>query len=161
MWTTMRRRLDEDDGTHEFHALNTLLLVVVLGLCLLSAYLIKKYRFYFMPESSAALCVGLVVGGIARLITHSDEELDFLSFSPELFFFLLLPPIIFEAGYTLRRKNFFRNLGTITMYAVVGTLISTFVVGYFTYACARAGIVDVDATNPMEVSDSVSVSELF
>ena len=146
----MRRRLDEDDGTHEFHALNTLLLVVVLGLCLLSAYLIKKYRFYFMPESSAALCVGLVVGGIARLITHSDEELDFLSFSPELFFFLLLPPIIFEAGYTLRRKNFFRNLGTITMYAVVGTLISTFVVGYFTYACARAGIVDVDATNPME-----------
>ena len=144
------RRLDEDDGTHEFHALNTLLLVVVLGLCLLSAYLIKKYRFYFMPESSAALCVGLVVGGIARLITHSDEELDFLSFSPELFFFLLLPPIIFEAGYTLRRKNFFRNLGTITMYAVVGTLISTFVVGYFTYACARAGIVDVDATNPME-----------
>ena len=89
------RRLDEDDGTHEFHALNTLLLVVVLGLCLLSAYLIKKYRFYFMPESSAALCVGLVVGGIARLITHSDEELDFLSFSPELFFFLLLPPTIF------------------------------------------------------------------
>merc|ERR1711871_1397678 len=146
----MRRRLDEDDGTHEFHALNTLLLVVVLGLCLLSAYLIKKYRFYFMPESSAALCVGLVVGGIARLITHSDEELDFLSVSPELFFFLPLPPIIFEAGYTLRRKNFFRNLGTITMYAVVGTLISTFVVGYFTYACARAGIVDVDATNPME-----------
>ena len=114
-----------------------------------------------LHTGSAALCVGLVVGGIARLITHSDEELDFLSFSPELFFFLLLPPIIFEAGYTLRRKNFFRNLGTITMYAVVGTLISTFVVGYFTYACARAGIVDVDATNPMEVSDSVSVSDVF
>ena len=35
---------------------------------------------------------------------------------------MLLPPIIFEAGYTLRRKNFFRNLGTITAYAVVGTL---------------------------------------
>ena len=48
------RRLEQDDGEHEFHALNTLLLVVVLGLCILSAYLIKKYRFYFMPESSAA-----------------------------------------------------------------------------------------------------------
>jgi len=145
-----RRRLEEDDGTHEFHALNTLLLVVVLGLCILSAYLIKKYRFYFMPESSAALCVGLVVGGIARLITHSDEELDFLSFDPEMFFFMLLPPIIFEAGYTLRRKNFFRNLGTICLFAVIGTLVSTFVVGYLTYALARAGLVDVDATNPME-----------
>ena len=51
------RRLDEDDGTHEFHALNTLLLVVVLGLCLLSAYLIKKYRFYFMPRVlSGSMC---------------------------------------------------------------------------------------------------------
>ena len=38
----------------------------------------KKYRFYFMPESPQRLYVGLVVGGIARLITHSDEELDFL-----------------------------------------------------------------------------------
>ena len=156
MWTALatdiagRRRLDENAVAHEFHALNTLLLVVVLSLCILSAYLIKKYRFYFMPESSAALCVGLVVGGIARLITHSDEELDFLSFDPELFFFLLLPPIIFEAGYTLRRKNFFRNLGTITLYAVGGTLVSTFVIGYLTYACAKAGIIDVDATNPME-----------
>ena len=72
------------------------------------------------------------------------------------------PLLFFEAGYTLRRKNFFRNLGTITMYAVVGTLISTFVVGYFTYACAHGGReVDVDATNPMEVSDSVSVSDVF
>ncbi|KAH8068635.1 potassium:proton antiporter [Aureococcus anophagefferens] len=144
------RRLEQDDGEHEFHALNTLLLVVVLGLCILSAYLIKKYRFYFMPESSAALCVGLVVGGIARLITHSDEELNFLSFQPELFFFMLLPPIIFEAGYTLRRKNFFRNLGTITAYAVFGTVVSTFVVGYLTFACGKAGIIDIDGTNPME-----------
>ena len=145
-----RRRLEQDDGEHEFHALNTLLLVVVLGLCILSAYLIKKYRFYFMPESSAALCVGLVVGGIARLITHSDEELNFLSFQPELFFFMLLPPIIFEAGYTLRRKNFFRNLGTITAFAVVGTLISTFVVGYLTFACGKAGLINIDGKNPME-----------
>ena len=80
---------------HEFHALNTLLLVVVLGLCILSAYLIKKYKvrkvggefrltlfpqFYYLPESAAALCVGLIVGGIARMITDSKEELKFLSF---------------------------------------------------------------------------------
>jgi len=43
--------------------------------------------------------VGLVVGGLARLVApYNKAELDFLSFRPELFFFLFLPPIIFEAG---------------------------------------------------------------
>jgi sodium/hydrogen exchanger 8 len=122
----------------------------VLGLCILAAYLIKKYRFYYMPESAAALLVGLLVGGVARLITGNAEELHFLSFQPELFFFLLLPPIIFEAGYTLRRKHFFRNLGTIVSYAVIGTLISTFIVGYLTFEIGRAGWIRIDRQNPME-----------
>ena len=86
------------DTAHEFGALNTLLLVVSLGLCILFAYLIKQNSFYYLPESAAAILVGLVIGGLARLVYPSTEELDFLSFEPQLFFFLLLPPIIFEAG---------------------------------------------------------------
>jgi sodium/hydrogen exchanger 8 len=51
---------------HEFGALNTLLLVVILGLCILAAYLIKQNSFYYLPESAAAILVGLMVGGLAR-----------------------------------------------------------------------------------------------
>ena len=47
---------------HEFGALNTLLLVIVLGMCIVCAYLIKEYRFYYLPESGAAMLVGLIVG---------------------------------------------------------------------------------------------------
>lgn len=36
--------------SHEFGALNTLLLVLVLGLCILSAYLVRVNRFYYLPE---------------------------------------------------------------------------------------------------------------
>ncbi|CAN0298555.1 unnamed protein product, partial [Discosporangium mesarthrocarpum] len=87
-----------EEAAHEFSALNTLLLVVVLGLCILSAYLIRRNRFYYLPESAAAILVGVVVGGMVKLFYPTKDEMDFLSFNPELFYFLFLPPIIFEAG---------------------------------------------------------------
>lgn len=141
---------ESGETAHEFGALNTLLLVVVLGLCILSAYLIKQNNFYFLPESAAAILVGLVVGGLARLVYPSEEELEFLTFEPELFFFLLLPPIIFEAGYSLKKKEFFANFWTVALFAVAGTIVSAFIIGYAVYFCGYIGLLNVDSTNPME-----------
>ena len=47
---------------HDFGALNTLLFVIILGMCIVCAYLIKEYKFYYLPESGAAMIVGLIVG---------------------------------------------------------------------------------------------------
>lgn len=118
-----------NDAAHEFGALNTLLLVVILGLCVVSAYLIKQNSFYYLPESACAILVGIIVGCLAKVTYPSSEEIEFLSFEPQMFFFLLLPPIIFEAGYSLKKKDFFANFWTVSLYAVFGTIISTFVIG--------------------------------
>lgn len=138
-------------STHEFGAINTLMLVILLALCVLAGYVLQERHFKYLPESGASLLLGAVAGGIIRLAVGDDNsELDLLQFSPLIFFFVLLPPIIFEAGYTLKKKRFFANVVAIGLYAIVGTFISTFTVGFLTYIAALIGIVGVDSSSPLQ-----------
>ena len=46
-----------------------------------------------------------------------------IKFSDDLFFAIILPPIIFAAGYSLRKSLFFDNFAIIGYLGIVGTII--------------------------------------
>ncbi|XP_077447704.1 sodium/hydrogen exchanger 6b isoform X2 [Stigmatopora argus] len=75
---------------------------------------------------------GEVSRGKGRQV-QDDEMLRKVTFDPEVFFNILLPPIIFHAGYSLKRRHFFRNIGSILAYAFMGTVISCFITGLIMY----------------------------
>ena len=143
------KEAEKAEAEHAFDAQAAFTLNVTIIGCLLLAYVVKRFRIYSLPESAGALLVGVIVGGMARL-TVGNENLDLFEFQPEVFFFFLLPPIMFEAGYSLDRKGFLANIGAITLYAFFGTIVSTFVVGYLLFYASKIGLVNLDSENPME-----------
>ncbi|NP_001106952.1 sodium/hydrogen exchanger 1b precursor [Danio rerio] len=88
-----------------------------------------------VPESCVLIVVGLLVGGLIRVLGEDPPVLD-----SQLFFLCLLPPIILDAGYFLPIRPFMENVGTILTFAVLGTLWSAFFMGVALYgACQLEG----------------------
>ncbi|KAK6294008.1 hypothetical protein J4Q44_G00348380 [Coregonus suidteri] len=106
---------------------------------------VAKILFHFsqrfttvVPESCMLILLGLVLGGIVLLA--SKKQLYQLE--PGLFFLFLLPTIVGDAGYFMPARLFFDNLGTILLYAVVGTLWNAFCTGFCLYGVKLLGIID-------------------
>uniref|UniRef100_T1JHJ5 Cation/H+ exchanger transmembrane domain-containing protein n=1 Tax=Strigamia maritima TaxID=126957 RepID=T1JHJ5_STRMM len=61
-------------------------------------------------------------------VSGSDEDI-IPQFEPKTFFLFLLPPIMLESAYSLHDRAFAENIGTVLLYAVVGTIINCFTIG--------------------------------
>lgn len=66
------------------------------------------------------------------------SQISYASVEPEVFFNIILPPIILNAGLSLKRRHFFRNIGAIFSYAFLGTTISVATVGSILYGFIHA-----------------------
>ncbi|XP_041655573.1 sodium/hydrogen exchanger 8 [Cheilinus undulatus] len=132
--------------------------LLVIGICIILVHLLIKFKLHFLPESVAVVSLGILMGGFIKIIEFQElanwkeEEM----FRPNMFFLLLLPPIIFESGYSLHKGNFFQNIGSITLFAVIGTAFSAFIVGGGIYFLGQA-----DVIYKMSMTDSFAFGSLI
>ncbi|XP_016454874.2 sodium/hydrogen exchanger 1 isoform X2 [Nicotiana tabacum] len=103
------------------------LFVALLCGCIVIGHLLEENRW--INESVTALAIGLGTGGIILLTTNGKSS-HLLEFDEQLFFIYVLPPIIFNAGFQVKKKQFFRNFMTIMLFGAVGTLISFSIISF-------------------------------
>lgn len=89
-----------------------------------------------VPESALLIVLGIALGGIVWAADHIAS----FTLTPEVFFFYLLPPIVLDAGYFMPNRLFFGNLGSILLYAVIGTVWNAATTGLSLYGVYQTGI---------------------
>ena len=105
--------LPEEGAAEKEHSSSLAIFFVlfVIILCIFLVHSILQYNCHHIPESLAIVFLGALVGLIMKwLLTDDFKKVE--SFSPTMFFLVLLPPIIFESGYNLHKgkKNIYSVL---------------------------------------------------
>lgn len=136
----------EEDFTAPKNALAVCFCVLV---CMALNLMLNKYHLHWIPESGLAILLGVIIGGGMNLFGY-EQDTESVMFDPPVFFYVLLPPIVFEAGWSLRKRFFFENLGSIVIFAVIGTSVSTAIVGYGLFALSAWGAVNVALPSMIE-----------
>ncbi|KAK3127956.1 hypothetical protein QOZ80_7AG0580630 [Eleusine coracana subsp. coracana] len=129
------------------------LFVALICACIVLGHLLEENRW--MNESITALIIGLCTG-VVILLTTKGKSSHILVFSEDLFFIYLLPPIIFNAGFQVKKKQFFRNFMTITLFGAVGTMIS-----FVTISVGAIAIFSRMNIGTLDVGDFLAIGAIF
>ena len=147
MFTLLESTLQSTNGTHpekELQKWEAALSIVLIFVLVIASFLVAKVVhkvkvLNFIPESGIVMAFGLVLG-LFNFLTGARLG-HLLKFDTQIFDFLIIPAIIFESGYSLKKKGLFKNVISIALFAVVGTLISTLFVGFTLFLFAKfAGV---------------------
>ncbi|KAL3573581.1 hypothetical protein D5086_024194 [Populus alba] len=129
------------------------LFVALLCACIVIGHLLEETRW--MNESITALIIG-VGTGIVILLISGGKSSRLLVFSEDLFFIYLLPPIIFNAGFQVKKKQFFRNFMTIMLFGAVGTLICCAII-----SIGAMQIFEKMDIGPLDIGDYLAIGAIF
>ncbi|XP_069950439.1 probable Na(+)/H(+) antiporter nhx-9 isoform X2 [Cherax quadricarinatus] len=114
----------------------------IIGLWIFCACL-GKIGFHMTPKLSNVFpesCMLIVLGVLIGLLLFYTQAASVSPLTADVFFLYMLPPIILDAGYFMPNRLFFDHLGTILVFAVLGTIWNALTIGISLYVVGLAGI---------------------
>eukprot|EP00727_Mastigamoeba_balamuthi_P012253 m51a1_g7650 putative sodium hydrogen exchanger variant 1 (618) ;mRNA; f:385771-388218 len=106
---------------------------------LLLACIVLSVFISSTKKLNGVLLLGIVLGLVVYYaspgtsVWMSDHQYE------TVFFYALFPPVIFNAGLTLRSKQFVQNIGSILVFAVLGTIMCAVLFGVLVWLLGRYG----------------------
>ena len=99
--------------------------IIILIFYTIAAPIFQKLNFHYLHESGICMIVGALLALLSKYIGNPNDSLNnFVTFDDEMFFNIVLPPIIFSAGYNLKKRAFFKYFFYIVTFGIFGTIIS-------------------------------------
>ena len=77
------------------------MMLFLLMISITLGHFLKKSKHVYLQEAGLTTLIGMITGGILRLINITVYMKQLNKHFVNLFMILLLPPIIFESGYNL------------------------------------------------------------
>ncbi|RDL39310.1 Sodium exchanger [Venustampulla echinocandica] len=133
------------------------IMIMLLITALFTSYMLQQKKVEAVHETVISIFAGMTVGLILRVSSGTSIQ-NLVTFDYQIFFNLLLPPIILASGYELHQANFFRNIGTILTFAFAGTFISAIVLGVVLWVYTRIPIDVLDMTFVDAISVGATLS---
>ena len=117
--------LTEIEGKEDRLSYKTVIAILILIFHTIATPIFHKINFYYIHESGICMILGFIIALISKFGLNTGQKLNtFIIFDDEFFFNIVLPPIIFSAGYNLKKKSFFNYFSYIITFGIFGTLIS-------------------------------------
>ena len=99
----MKNKLhDEKSMKMEFY----MLMFGMMSFFFVAAACNHKFKFKVGHQTSFTLIIGVVIS-VCLWEFFGDNRLEAYKFNPEVFFDFLLPPLMLNSGFNMRRKTFF------------------------------------------------------
>lgn len=110
-----------------------------------------------IPYTVILVLLGMLLGNLAR-VWQPLESIQYFHLSPELVFFIFLPVLIFESGFSLNARQLAKDIVPVLMLAIPALLLSTTIVGIGVWLLLPLGLTTallfgalISATDPVAV----------